>query len=108
MPKVINLKGRKPQDVPKGAVYIGRRMKPRGKSLWDLPKSKWANTYEIDKDGAREEVIAKYEAWLRSKPELIAALPELRGKDLACWCSPKACHGDVLLRLVELEAKGEL
>ncbi|HEY1865170.1 MAG TPA: DUF4326 domain-containing protein [Roseiarcus sp.] len=22
----------------------------------------------------------------------------MRGKDLACWCAPKPCHGDVLLR----------
>jgi hypothetical protein len=26
-------------------------------------------------------------------------LHELRGKDLVCWCAPKPCHGDVLLRL---------
>jgi hypothetical protein len=24
---------------------------------------------------------------------------ELRGLDLVCWCAPKACHGDVLLKL---------
>jgi hypothetical protein len=29
----------------------------------------------------------------------MAALPELRGKDLARWCVPKPCHRDVLLRL---------
>ena len=30
---------------------------------------------------------------------LMAALPELRGKDLLCWCAPEAYHGDLLLRL---------
>jgi hypothetical protein len=29
----------------------------------------------------------------------MAALRELRGKDLVCWCAPDACHGDVLLVL---------
>ena len=30
----------------------------------------------------------------------IDALPKLRGKDLACFCSPdKACHADVLLEI---------
>jgi hypothetical protein len=29
----------------------------------------------------------------------MAALPELRGKDLVCWCAPDACHADVLLEL---------
>jgi hypothetical protein len=104
-PKVVNLKGRKPQVVPEGAVYIGHRLTRGG---WKLPESKWANPFKIGRDGTREEVIAKYEAWLRAKPELIAALPELRGKDLACWCAPLACHGDVILRLVEAEAHGEL
>lgn len=33
--------------------------------------------------------------------ELVRRLPELRGKDLACWCAlDKPCHADVLLELV--------
>lgn len=38
--------------------------------------------------------------------EMIARLPELRGKNLACWCpltdkdgNPVPCHADVLLEL---------
>ena len=96
MPKVVNLSRRKPQVVHDGEVYIGHRL------------NKWANPFKIGRDGTREQVIALYEYFVRSKPELTAALPELRGKDLACWCAPKPCHGDVLLRLVELKAKGEL
>jgi hypothetical protein len=30
---------------------------------------------------------------------LMQALPELRGRDLVCWCAPCACHGDVLIEL---------
>ena len=67
-------------------VYIGR-------------PSKWGNPFVIGKDGSRDEVIAKYEAWLISQPALIANLPELAGKTLGCWCAPFACHGDVLSRL---------
>lgn len=67
-------------------VYIGR-------------PSKWGNPFLIGKHGTREEVIAKYEVWLRTQPHLVAALPELRGKVLGCWCSPQRCHGDVLARL---------
>jgi hypothetical protein len=29
----------------------------------------------------------------------MAALHELAGRDLVCWCAPLPCHGDVLLRL---------
>lgn len=48
---------------------------------------------------SREEAIARYEEWLIAQPELVVSLPELRGKVLGCWCSPKPCHGEVLVRL---------
>jgi hypothetical protein len=78
---------REPHDV-----YIGRPARGhRG--------SKWANPFREGRDGDRGEVIAKYEDWLRSQLALMASLPELRGKVLGCWCAPKPCHGDVLVRL---------
>ncbi len=30
------------------------------------------------------------------------ALPELKDKTIACWCHPKACHGDVLAALADI------
>lgn len=71
-------------------VYIGR-------------PSKWGNPYAIGKDGTREEVIEKYRAYIQARPDLMAALPELRGKVLGCWCKTTPdvpCHGDVLAELV--------
>ncbi len=65
-------------------VYIGRG-------------SKWGNPFRIGVDGTRTQVIAKYARMLRSSPELLAALGELRGKRLGCFCKPAACHGDVLV-----------
>ena len=67
-------------------VYIGR-------------PSKWGNPFMIGRDGSREEVIFKYLKWLRNQPELIKALPELKGKRLGCWCAPNSCHGDILAKL---------
>ena len=62
--------------------------------------TKWGNPFVIGRDGGRDEVIARYRAWLEARPHLVeAARRELRGKVLACWCAPKACHGDVLLEL---------
>ena len=69
-------------------VYIGRG-------------SKWGNPYVIGRDGTREEVIIKYCDYIASKPELLAAVAELRGKVLGCWCAPKTCHGDVLAELAD-------
>ena len=68
-------------------VYIGR-------------PSKWGNPFRAGTDGTRAEVIEKYREYILSEPELLAQLPELEGKVLACWCSPKPCHGDVLLDLL--------
>lgn len=79
-------------------VYIGR-------------PSKWGNPFVIAKgdgpasDGqtvvlTREEAVARYREYIESKPFLMAeAQRELRGKILGCWCAPKACHGDILLRI---------
>ena len=64
-----------------------------------MPASKWANPFKIGLDGRRAEVIAKYRAWLVQQPALMAALPELRGQDLACRCAPLPRHADVLLEL---------
>jgi len=79
---------REPYDV-----YIGR-------------PSKWGNPFTVGKDGTREEVIDKYAEWLALNIDLINSLEELKGKTLACWCSPKACHGDVLANLVNEFYKG--
>jgi hypothetical protein len=67
-------------------VYIGR-------------PSKWGNPFVIGNDGTREQVIETYRRWLFSQAALMAALPELKGKTLGCWCAPHACHGDVLAEL---------
>jgi hypothetical protein len=76
-------------------VYIGR-------------PSKWGNPFTIGKDGYREEVIEKYREWLLQQDHLLEALPELYGKTIACWCSPLACHGDVLAEFADrLKATAE-
>jgi len=69
-------------------IYIGR-------------PSKWGNPFVIGRDGDRAEVIDRYRAYLRHRPELVAALGELRGRQLACHCSPQPCHGDVLAELAD-------
>ena len=79
--RVVNRRFR-PYDI-----YIGR-------------PSIWGNPFVLDKDGSREEVIEKYREWIQQQPELMAALPKLRGKVLGCWCKPQSCHGDVLVELL--------
>ena len=64
-------------------VYIGR-------------PSKWGNPFVIGKDGTRGDVVRKYAEWAEANGLREQAKHELKGKVLACWCAPQACHGDVL------------
>lgn len=70
------------------------------------------NPFVMTKESERDDVIEKYEAWLRDewkkngvvRRELEALAKRVRdGEELAlqCWCSPKACHGDVIKRAIE-------
>lgn len=64
--------------------------------------SKFGNPFAIGINGTRDEVIAKYEAYARNCPDLlewIKALPE--DAVLGCFCYPKPCHGDVIIKLWE-------
>ena len=79
-----------------GDVYIGRRNNRR-----NLSGSIWHNPFVVGKDGTREDVIAKFEAYLMTRPDLLARVHELKGKRLACWCKPEACHGDLLAKLAD-------
>ena len=76
MCKVLNARQVGERPAP-DRVYVGR-------------PSKWGNPFVFGRDGSRDEVIAKYHAWIVRQPELIAALHELRGKDLMCWCGARA------------------
>ena len=78
--------------VPDGAVYIGRG-------------SKWGNPFIIGFDGDRKTVIAEHARWLARQVHLLEALDELRGHDLVCFCAPRACHGDLLMRLANASAE---
>ena len=79
-------------------VYIGR-------------PSKWGNPYTHIKDGktlakyvvnTREEAVEAYREWITNGEGkyLLDHLDELKGKTLGCWCKPYACHGDVLVELL--------
>ena len=88
MSRIVNMK-REPDAVADGAVRIDRR-------------TVWGNPFEIGRDGNRAQVIARYRAdlWrrIRAGEIALAAVAVLDGRDLACHCVPKPCHGEVLAR----------
>lgn len=87
---VVNKHHKVPYDV-----YIGRGSK------WGNPFSHMNGTKAQYKVDTREEAIAAYEEWIMNQPELLNSLHELEGKILCCFCKPKSCHGDVLIKLIE-------
>lgn len=70
------------------------------------------NPFRMRNESERARVIAKYDAWLRSKiakgdkrvcDELNRLYKIARDGELVlvCWCAPKACHADVIKRVLE-------
>lgn len=68
-------------NIPANAKYIGRG-------------SPYGNPFVIGKDGTREEVIERFDKEILPTLDVEA----LRGHDLVCFCKPKACHGDAIMR----------
>lgn len=72
------------------SVYIGR-------------PSKWGNPYPLIRESRRETVIRMYEHYIATrliKGEITQDdFSEFDGKNLSCFCYPKACHGDILVKL---------
>lgn len=93
--KVVHCK-KEPYDV-----YIGRPgpygNKYSHKAIETTCAEEWKPT--------REECIAAYERDLRTllelEPDFVINefLRPIAGKTLGCWCAPKPCHGDVLIKL---------
>lgn len=103
--KVINLyKATKEEIAESGVIYIGRNaqfyMDKYGvtKSLEIL-----SNPYKVGVDGARGECVQLYKNWLwlqiKTKNMYVtqALLSLKEDAVLACFCSPKACHGEVII-----------
>jgi hypothetical protein len=88
MPQVLN-KFDYP-TLPEGAVCV-------------CAPSKWANPFKPSRGLSYEGAVNMYEEYLKNKPELWNALDELRGLDLVCFCHPKPCHADVLLKYANIE-----
>lgn len=89
-PRVLNKFEKLPRDDLE-VVYIGR-------------PSKWGNPFYMHTEADRRYVLTKYQQWLDEHPELKEqARQELRGKHLICFCAPRKCHGDILLKVANTD-----
>lgn len=87
-----------PEDC-KDVIYVGR---PRAKPVQGIitTSDDWGNPFQMQDQNdmkERKRVIDCYKSFLLSRPDLITkARIQLKGKRLACWCSPLSCHADIL------------
>jgi hypothetical protein len=111
-PKRIQRKRTKGWRMPPGAVFVGRP------TAWGNPFTIAACIeagYAGSEAEARTVCVDAFRDWLKGdgwaagispdwtkrRAALLEGLPELRGKDLACWCPVDGwpCHADVLIEL---------
>lgn len=84
--KLVNIKLEPYWKQDPNFVYIGR-------------PSIFGNPFIVGLHGDRETVINLYRDSLTpSFKELIRE--QCKGKILGCYCKPKACHGDVILEVI--------
>jgi hypothetical protein len=96
MPERITLSRAKGWRMPPNTVKVDR-------------STPFGNPFEAKDYPTAEAAVARFRASLTTMPKphtesymgkILARLPELRGKNLACWCKPGCpCHADVLLEL---------
>jgi hypothetical protein len=92
MPKVLNLRTASVDEL-KAAARIDRQ-------------TRWGNRHRIgycwncrtshDRIGA----VSAYIKDLRNNPQLVEAIRKnLSGLDVACWCAPDLCHGQIIIEV---------
>lgn len=89
MPKVLN---KYRDSIPAQAIYCGRG------SLWGNPFKIGFQAAPEDTPLSRDEACDLYEAWAPQQWWWRHIQRRLRGRDLVCFCAPKRCHCDFLLR----------
>jgi hypothetical protein len=89
-----------------GGAYVGRPT-PLG------------NPFRLEREAQREEVVARYAAWLEEElrqgnREVARALEELYRRlkrqgtlTLLCFCAPRRCHAEVIAEHLKRRAEAE-
>lgn len=80
MPKVFMIH-KVPSSEEANSIYCGRG-------------SPWGNPFIIGRDGDRDQVCDRFEAEVLPNLDVSS----LRGKNLICYCAPKRCHCDSILK----------
>ncbi len=98
---VIHIRDRREDDV-----YIGRE----GKGEDGYFGNPFVLT-QFNNGLARRASILKFKTYflqrVETDPEFRKRVLELRGKRLACFCKPAACHGDVIAEWLDSQSEDQ-
>lgn len=96
-PVVLNLRSHADHRLDGELPYARVDRKTKYGNPWSHLPSANAARWHVS---SRVEAVETYRTWAWSNDELIAAArAELRGRNLACWCTPQLCHASVLLEI---------
>ncbi len=89
-PRVLNIRDLpvSARNWPTDCEYIGR-------------STAWGNPWVVGVHGKRREVLEKFDVYLRGHPDPEGWLGKLVGKRLVCHCSPKYCHGHLIVKYID-------
>ena len=88
-------------------IYIGRR---EHGMHYGNPAGHKKSDIAVVKTKSRKQAITFYKDWLDGKyPEIeperrqwiLENMHDLKGKKLGCYCFPLACHGNILVEMLE-------
>ena len=111
MLRVVNIYTMPKDGSPAARVYIGRPGKGQPGSILANPFRLKLKAGQPGAEEEREKCLRDYMVWLRrewggnkkvrAEIERIADLSEAGDVELVCFCHPRPCHGDVILKAVE-------
>lgn len=92
--KILNRRDLDYKVWPPKAVWVDRQHSPLG------------NPYRMTLEEGRLKVIEQYEEWLWDKvlvekdPRILTAMRTLtKDSILVCWCAPRRCHAEVIVKV---------
>lgn len=116
-PQRIQLKRTKGWRIPENTIKVDRST--RYGNPWSVKETLEKNLFVpsevprvcvecfrawLSDKGTQYEKFPLYEKLKDRRQVILDSLPELKGKNLACWCSGEFCHADVLLELANKES----
>lgn len=99
-------------------IYIKNKKTYKGEGVYIGRPSIFGNPFTMKDESMRAEVIQQYRQYFyeklsvnepfRNEVRRLIHMARIGDLYLICWCSPLACHGDVIKEFIELFLDGRV